>query len=104
MHTIKKADNEHAKSYCALPNQYKVMLCTTKVYVGIELHREPLLTRSLSTTKVLYLYTAVLVHHLCMFIVILPGKSDLEHHTGKRSYLLSQYTKMQLDIGNEPTM
>ena len=32
------ADNDHAKSSCAPPNQYKPKLCTTKVYVGTELH------------------------------------------------------------------
>ena len=32
-----RVDNEHAKSSCAPPNQYKAMLCNTKVYVGTEL-------------------------------------------------------------------
>ena len=73
----KKVDNEHAKSSCAPPNQYKAMLCTTKVYVGTELHCEPWFACSLITTKILYLYMSMLVNHLCMFIVILPVKSAL---------------------------
>ncbi len=47
LYTIKKFDNEHAKSPCAPPYRYKATLCTTKVYVGTELHcrgRPPLLT------------------------------------------------------------
>ena len=40
LYTIKKFDNEHAKSSCAPPNWYKATLCTTKVYVGTELHCE----------------------------------------------------------------
>ncbi len=78
VHHQKKVDNGHAKWSCAPPNWYKATLCTTKAYAGTELHCEPWFARSLSTTKILYLYTFVLVHHLCMFVVILPGKSALE--------------------------
>ncbi len=38
---ISKVHKEHANSSCAPPNQYKATLCTTKVYVGTELHCEP---------------------------------------------------------------
>ncbi len=32
-----RVDNEHAKLSCAPPNQYKAMLCNTKVYIATEL-------------------------------------------------------------------
>ena len=32
---------KYAKSSCAPPDQYKSTLCTTKVYVGTELHCQP---------------------------------------------------------------
>ncbi len=46
-YTIKKIDNEHTKSSCAPPNRHKATVCTTKVYVGTELHYEPWFARSL---------------------------------------------------------
>ena len=55
-----RVDNDHEKSSCAPPNQYKATLCTTIVYVGTELHCEPWFACSLSTTKY---YTM----HLCPY-------------------------------------
>ena len=48
VHITVRADNEHVKLSCASPNQYKGMLCTTKVYIGTELHCEPLFACLLS--------------------------------------------------------
>ncbi len=53
VHHQKRFDNKHAKSSCAPPNRYKAMLCTTRVYVGTELHCEPWLECPLSNTKIL---------------------------------------------------
>ncbi len=53
LYTIKRIGNEHAKLSCAPPNWYKATLCTTKVYIGIELHCEHWFACSLSDIKIL---------------------------------------------------
>ena len=50
-HFLSIFDNKHAKSSCASPNRYKATLCTTKLYVGTELHCESWFACSLSNTK-----------------------------------------------------
>ena len=47
------ADNFHAKLSCAPPNQHKATLCTTKVYVGTEVHSDPWFAFTLWSTEIL---------------------------------------------------
>ncbi len=55
-----RVHSEHAKSSCAPLIQYKAMLCTTKLYVGTELH-----CKYQNTIPCL----CALMHHLCTFVV-----------------------------------
>ena len=62
------------------------MLCTTKVYVGTELHYETSFACLLSTTKILYYASATLCAHCVFSLQTFLEKSAPENHVRGDAY------------------
>ncbi len=95
------AHNAHAKSSYAPPNQYKATLCTTKVYIGTELHCQPWFACTLWTSEWLYCirtksvssmfhvnHTHTKNYKCWMWPLLLKKVGPLVHHGGVYTWLI----------------